>query len=92
VSALAGKEVTTIEGLGAKVLHPVQQAWIDQQVAQCGYCQSGMIMASAALLKANPNPTDDDIKAGIMNICRCGTYPRVSRAIHAAAEKVRGQS
>lgn len=92
VSSVAGKEITTIEGLGAKSLHPVQQAWIDHQVAQCGYCQSGMIMASAALLKSNPNPSDDEIKAAISNICRCGTYPRVSRAIRAAAEKMRGQS
>ena len=90
VSTLAGKDITTIEALGAAALHPVQQAWIEQQVAQCGYCQSGMIMASAALLKTNPNPTDDDIKAAISNICRCGTYPRVGKAIHAAAEKMRG--
>src|ERR1700690_3259000 len=72
VSTLAGKDITTIEALGAAKLHPVQEAWIEHQVAQCGYCQSGVIMAGVALLKQNPNPTDDDIKAAISNICRCG--------------------
>ena len=87
VSAVGKKEITTIEGLGAKELHPVQQAWIDHQVPQCGYCQSGIIMAVAALLKHNPKPTDDDINTAITNICRCGTYPRIRKAIHAVAGK-----
>ena len=86
VSVAADKEIATIEGLGAKGLHPVQQAWIDHQVPQCGYCQSGMIMAAVALLKQKPRPTDDDIDAAITNICRCGTYPRIRKAIHAVAE------
>ena len=85
-SACTGRTITTIEGLGAEGKpHRVQQAWIDYQVPQCGYCQSGMIMAAAALLEANPHPSDNDIAEGITNICRCGTYPRVSRAIHALA-------
>ena len=87
VSAVGKKEITTIEGLGVKHLHAVQQAWIDHQVPQCGYCQSGMIMAVAALLKQNPKPTDDDIDSAITNICRCGTYPRIRKAIHAVAGK-----
>ena len=82
-----GKNLTTIEGLGQEEnLHPVQQAWIDEVVPQCGYCQSGFIMATAALLKENPNPTDDDIDDSIRNICRCGTYFRVRKAIHRAAK------
>jgi isoquinoline 1-oxidoreductase alpha subunit len=87
VSAAAGKKITTIEGLaqGAK-LHKVQQAWINNDVPQCGYCQSGMIMAVAALLKQKPNPTDADINAAITNICRCGTFQQVREAIHAAAK------
>ncbi len=86
VSVCEGKRVTTIEGLRQHDdLHPVQKAWIDAQVPQCGYCQSGMIMAAAALLAANPKPADTDIDAAITNICRCGTYPRVRQAIHAAA-------
>jgi isoquinoline 1-oxidoreductase alpha subunit len=86
VSVCAGKSVTTVEGLANEArLHPVQQAWIDAQVPQCGYCQSGMIVAAAALLEANPAPTDADIDSAITNICRCGTYPRIRRAIHAAA-------
>jgi aerobic-type carbon monoxide dehydrogenase small subunit (CoxS/CutS family) len=85
ISAVEGKAIMTIEGLGAKTLHPVQQTWIDAQVPQCGYCQSGMIMAAVALLKQKPQPTDADIDAAITNICRCGTYPRVRIAIHAAA-------
>jgi isoquinoline 1-oxidoreductase alpha subunit len=81
----AGREVTTIEGLAdGDTLHPVQQAWIDEDVAQCGYCQPGQIMAAVALLAANPNPTDADIDA-IENVCRCGTYVRIRRAIHRAA-------
>ena len=87
VAAVAGKEITTIEGLGAKGLHPVQQAWIAHQVPQCGYCQSGMIMASAALLAQNPHPSDADIDAALANLCRCGTYARVRKAIHALAGK-----
>jgi len=84
VSNADGANVTTIEGLArAGVLHPVQQAWIAQQVPQCGYCQSGMIMAVAAFLDEHPQPTDDEIDASITNICRCGTFARVRRAIHA---------
>jgi isoquinoline 1-oxidoreductase alpha subunit len=88
VSGIAGREVTTIEGLGAaQHLDAVQEAWVDAQVPQCGYCQSGMIMAVAALLAVNPHPSDADIDATITNICRCGTYERIRRAIHAAAAK-----
>ena len=88
VSAAAGKKITTIEGLAQNgTLHKVQQAWIDNDVPQCGYCQSGMIMAVAALLKAKPKPTDADIDRAITNICRCGTYQQVREAIHAAAAK-----
>lgn len=88
VSAAVGKEITTIEGISADngSLHILQQAWIDEQVPQCGYCQSGQIMAAVALLKINPSPTDDDIdKAMAGNICRCGTYARIKKAIHQAA-------
>ena len=86
VSAAVGKQVTTIEGLAAGgVLHKVQQAWVEHEVPQCGYCQAGMIMAVAALLKDKPRPTDADIDAGITNICRCGTFQQVRQAIHAAA-------
>ena len=85
VADCAGREVTTIEGLAAgDTLHPVQQAWIDEDVAQCGYCQPGQIMAAAALLAATPNPSDADIDA-IENICRCGTYVRIRKAIKRAA-------
>ena len=84
---LAGRSVTTIEALAQNgKLHPVQQAWIDLDVPQCGYCQSGMIMAAVALLRDKPKPTDADIDAAITNICRCGTYQRVRAAIHAAAK------
>src|SRR5579885_3542135 len=84
---VAGKEITTIEGLAANgVLHKVQQAWLDHDVPQCGYCQSGMIMAVAALLKDKPHPSDADIDGAITNICRCGTYQQVRQAIHAAAK------
>jgi isoquinoline 1-oxidoreductase alpha subunit len=86
VSSIDGANVTTIEGLGAGALHAVQQAWVSHQVPQCGYCQSGMIMAVAALLAEHPQPTDQEIDAGITNICRCGTFARVRRAIHAVAE------
>jgi isoquinoline 1-oxidoreductase alpha subunit len=87
VGAVGGRKITTIEGLatGGK-LHKVQQAWIENEVPQCGYCQSGMIMAAAALLQSNPRPTDADIDAAITNICRCGTFQEVRKAIHAAAK------
>jgi isoquinoline 1-oxidoreductase alpha subunit len=86
VSACEGKHVTTIEGLKHDGgLHPVQQAWIDHQVPQCGYCQSGMIMAAVALLNTNRDPSDEDIAAAITNICRCGTYRRVNQAIRSLA-------
>ena len=86
VSAAAGKPVTTIEGLSTDNSHPVQQAWIAEQVPQCGYCQSGQIMAATALLNKNPNPSDKDIDIAMQgNICRCGTYPRIRKAIHRAA-------
>lgn len=82
VSACTGKHVTTIEGLGRDgALHVVQEAWLEHQVPQCGYCQSGMIMAAAALLKANPRPTQTDIAGAMTVLCRCGTYPRVERAL-----------
>jgi isoquinoline 1-oxidoreductase alpha subunit len=84
--ATAGKTITTIEGLSRNgALHPVQRAWLDLDVPQCGYCQSGMIMAVAALLEQKPRPSDAEIDATISNICRCGTYQRVRAAIHAAA-------
>jgi len=86
VGTVGPAHVTTIEALAQDgKLHPVQQAWIDHDVPQCGYCQSGMIMAVAALLKAKPNPTDADINAEITNICRCGTFQQVREAIHAVA-------
>ena len=87
VNAVGAKKVTTIEGLAANgALHKVQQAWIDNDVPQCGYCQSGMMMAAVSLLKQNAKPTDADIDAAMTNICRCGTYQRVRAAIHAAAD------
>ena len=86
VSDLEGAAITTIEGLSPDRSHPLQRAWIAGQVPQCGYCQSGMIMAAAALLRANPKPDDDAIDAAMTNICRCGTYGRVRAAIHRAAE------
>lgn len=86
VSDVVGKQITTIEGLANNgMLHPVQKAWLDLDVPQCGYCQTGMLMAVAALLKEKPKPTDDDIDAAITNICRCGTFQRVRAAIHAVA-------
>lgn len=85
ISAVAGKSITTIEGLGANQVHPLQRAWIQHQVPQCGYCQSGMIMAAAALLAERPQPSDEDIERAMTNICRCGTYQRVRLAIHTAA-------
>lgn len=85
VSAATGKAITTIEGLSDDGSHPVQQAWVELDTPQCGYCQPGMIMAAAALLASKPAPTDADIDAGITNICRCGTFPRVREGIHRAA-------
>lgn len=82
---LAGRKIVTIEGLSKDGLHRVQQAWIDHEVPQCGYCQTGLIMSVVALLARNPQPTDADIDRGITNLCRCGTYPRVRAAIHALA-------
>jgi len=85
VSAAQGKEITTIEGLATDTLHPLQQAWIDHQVPQCGYCQSGQIMAAVALLNKHPQPGDADINSAMTNICRCGTYARIRAAVHAVA-------
>ena len=85
----ASDKIVTIEGLSAKSTHAVQQAWLELDVPQCGYCQSGQIMAAAALLKQNPNPTDADIDREISNICRCGAYPRMKKAIHRAAALAR---
>jgi isoquinoline 1-oxidoreductase subunit alpha len=90
LSRAEGKEVTTIEGLSGNGAHPLQRAWTEIEVPQCGYCQSGQIMSAAALLQSNPNPVDDDINRAMSgNICRCGTYPRIRRAIHRAAEIAR---
>ncbi len=86
VSEAVGKKIVTIEGLSERGLHRVQKAWIEHEVPQCGYCQTGMMMATAALLAKNPKPTDADIDGGITNLCRCGTYARVRKAIHALAE------
>ena len=80
--ATLGAEITTIEGLSKDGMHPVQQAWVELDVPQCGYCQSGQIMAAVALLRRQPQPTDEDIDAAMTNICRCGTYPRIRAAIH----------
>ncbi len=85
-SAADGKQILTIEGLGQNGLHPVQKAWIEHQVPQCGYCQGGQILTAVALLKKNPKPTDADIDASMNNICRCGSYARIRTAIHAAAK------
>jgi len=84
-AAAAGKKIVTIEGLSAHGMHPVQKAWIEHEVPQCGYCQTGMIMAAVSLLEKNPRPTDADVDAAMTNLCRCGTYARVRKAIHAAA-------
>jgi len=90
ISKAAGKSYTTIEGLSVDGGHPCQKAWIEEDVAQCGYCQPGMIMAAAALLRQKPNPTDDDIDAAMSDlVCRCGTYQRIRRAIHRAARQGR---
>ena len=90
LSAAAGKTVVTIEGLGEGRLHAVQRAWIEEQVPQCGYCQPGFIMATAALLKEKPRPTDQDIDDALTNICRCGTYSAIRRAVHRAAAILAG--
>ncbi len=93
VSAVGTSKITTIEGLSADGSHPVQQAWTEVDVVQCGYCQSGQIMAAAALLADKPDPTDDDIDAAMAgNICRCGTYQRIREAVHAAAARMRRAS
>lgn len=87
VSAVVGQEITTIEGLSDDASHPVQKAWMEFNVPQCGYCQSGQIMSAVSLLDKNPDPTDDDINQAMSgNICRCGTYPRIRKAIHQAAK------
>jgi isoquinoline 1-oxidoreductase alpha subunit len=86
VAAVQGREITTIEGISANGNTPVQQAWIEHQVPQCGYCQSGMIMAVTALLAKNPKPTDDDLAQAITNICRCGTYTRIRAAVRSLSE------
>jgi len=89
VSRVAGKAVTTIEGLSSDLSHPLQRAWIEEDVPQCGYCQSGQLMSAAVLLREKPQPTDEDIDQAMTgNICRCGTYPRIRRAIHRAAGMV----
>jgi isoquinoline 1-oxidoreductase alpha subunit len=90
VSAAVGKPLRTVESLGAAGTHALQRAWIAEQVPQCGYCQSGMLMAAAALLERNPAPSDADIDAAITNLCRCGTYQRVRAGIHRAAAELRG--
>ena len=90
IGSIAGAAITTIEGLSPDSKHPVQQAWLAEDVPQCGYCQSGQIMATVAFLKRNPHPTDADIDANMTNICRCGTYPRLRAAIHRAAALLRG--
>ena len=93
VAAIDGRDITTIEGLApsADELHPVQQAWLENDVPQCGYCQAGQIMAVVDFLKHNPSPSDDDINKGVTNICRCGTYVRIRKAIHRAAELTAGE-
>jgi isoquinoline 1-oxidoreductase alpha subunit len=91
IAAAEGTLVTTIEGLSRDRSHAVQQAWAAEGVPQCGYCQSGMIMAAAALLKAKPNPSDQEIDAAMTNICRCGTYPRIRRAIRRASAVIAGR-
>ena len=87
VSNVVGKDICTIEGLSSDRSHPVQKAWLELDVPQCGYCQSGQIMAAVALLKAKPGPTDKDIDEAMTNICRCGTYQRIRAAVHLAAGK-----
>ena len=90
VSTAVGKQIVTIEGLSKTASHPVQQAWLAEDVPQCGYCQSGQIMAAVAFLDKHPNPTDAEIDKGMNNICRCGTYPRIKKAVHRAAALMAG--
>ena len=93
ISSAAAREVTTIEGLSPGKLNALQQAWIDEEVPQCGYCQSGQLMAAAALLQAKPRPTDADIDDALdPHLCRCGTYPRIRRAVHRAASAARAEA
>jgi len=91
VGSIEGKKITTIEGLSPHRSNPLQRAWIAEEVPQCGYCQSGQIMTAAALLTRKPHPTDDDIDASMSNLCRCGTYVRIRRAIHRAAQEGDGK-
>ena len=86
IGEVGDKDITTIEGLSPDSRHPVQMAWVEEQVPQCGYCQSGQIMAAVSLLERKPNPTDQEIDRGMLNLCRCGTYPRVRKAIHRASD------
>ena len=86
VGEVVGKNITTIEGLSTDSSHPVQKAWITEQVPQCGYCQSGQILAAVSLLQRKPNPTDKDIDRSMLNLCRCGTYPRIKKAIRRAGK------
>ena len=86
IEEVLGQDITTIEGLSDDNTHPVQKAWIAEEVPQCGYCQSGQIMAAVSLLERKPNPTDKDIDRGMLNLCRCGTYPRIRKAIHSASK------
>jgi isoquinoline 1-oxidoreductase alpha subunit len=90
VAAVAGKSITTIEALGGDSLHPLQQAWIEAQAPQCGYCQPGFLMAAAALLAKTPKPSDQEINDALSNICRCGTYPRIREALRMAIAKAGG--
>lgn len=91
VKMAEGKAITTIEGLSPDGSHPLQRAWTEVGVPQCGYCQSGQIMVAAALLKKNPNPTEDEIRTSMVNLCRCGTYQRIRKAVSRAAEMMRGE-
>ena len=92
VENIQGREITTIEGLSKDGNHPVQKAWVEQDVPQCGYCQSGQIMTASALLSRNNNPDDSDIDSAMkMNICRCGTYQRIRKAIHTASKELRNE-
>ncbi|MCZ8132234.1 MAG: (2Fe-2S)-binding protein [Steroidobacteraceae bacterium] len=91
VARAAGRSVRTIEGLGGEALHPLQEAWLEHQVSQCGYCQPGQLMSAAALLERNPSPTTEEIDSAMSgNLCRCGTYPRIRAAIRSAADRLRG--
>ena len=92
VGEVVGKNITTIEGLSPDSSHPVQKAWITEQVPQCGYCQSGQILAAVSLLQRKPNPTDKDIDRNMLNLCRCGTYPRIKKAIRRAGKMMAVQN